>query len=83
MEFPAYTQFFLLLEVLGPYRPSLLAPAGGWRTVHNGALRAPVGALYMIGPFGPPSRMALALAASAACDGGPKGLIVYSMPVGA
>ena len=35
--------------------PSLLAPAGGWRAVHDGALRAPAAMLYTIGPFGPPS----------------------------
>jgi len=28
---------FLLLQVLGPYGPSLLAPAGGWRGAYNEA----------------------------------------------
>ena len=43
--------------------PSLLAPAGGWRAVHDGALWAPTAMLYTMGPFGPPSRTVLRAAA--------------------
>ena len=45
--------------------PSLLAPAGGWHAVHNGALQALTAMLYMMGPFGPPSRAVPADATSA------------------
>merc|ERR1712237_85339 len=39
---------------MGPTGPQLLAPAVGWRAVHDGALRAPAALLYTMGPFGPP-----------------------------
>ena len=45
--------------------PSLLAPVGGWRAVHDGALRAPAAVLYTMGPFGPPLRVAQAPALAA------------------
>ena len=55
--------------------PSLLAPAGGWCAVHDGALQAPTVTLYMIGPFGPPLCMAPATGAGAGVPKNKKKLI--------